>query len=280
MASPLIARNAKELRQHLATLPGSIGFVPTMGALHAGHSALMEAAKKECGHVVASIFVNPAQFGPNEDFSRYPRTEAADIERLEKDECDLVFIPDAQSVYPSGFSTFVEVEKLSETLDGVHRPGHFRGVATVVSILLNLVHPQKAFFGEKDFQQLTIIRRLARDLAMPVEIVGVPTVREADGLALSSRNRYLSEQERATAPKLFRTLCMVREDIKKGRTIETSLQEAADWLLKSGFSKMDYLTACDIDTLQILNDNSSMKNARLLAAVWLGTTRLIDNIEI
>ena len=280
MTVPFIARTTKELRHHLASFGESVGFVPTMGALHAGHSALVAAAKKECEHVVVSIFVNPAQFGPKEDFSRYPRTQEADTERLAKDGCDLVFIPDAETIYPEGFSTFVEVPGLSDVLDGVHRPGHFRGVATVVALLLNMVRADKAFFGEKDYQQLTIIRRMVRDLSIPSEIIGVQTLREADGLALSSRNRYLSVEEREIAPKLFRTLCVVHEEIKKGGKIADALKEGNDWLLSSGFSKLDYLEIRHQETLKEMTEVDTLRDYRLFAAAWLGKTRLIDNIAL
>lgn len=279
MTLPAIARTPKELKQLLAAGSGSIGFVPTMGALHAGHSALIAAARKECERVVASIFVNPAQFGPSEDLSRYPRTEEADMERLGQDGCDIVFIPVAEAIYPPGFSTFVEVGELSDVLDGLYRPGHFRGVATVVSILLNLVMPQKAFFGEKDYQQLVIIRRMVHDLAMPVEIIGIPTVREADGLALSSRNRYLSKDEREIAPELYRTLNNACEDIREGHPLTDVVGNASSSLLTSGFSRIDYLAAHDAATLKPLY-NKSIINMRLFAAVWLSTTRLIDNIAV
>lgn len=257
-----------------------IGFVPTMGALHEGHVRLVSEAAQHVDKVVVSIFVNPTQFGPNEDFSRYPRTLEADRELLAQHPCHLIFLPTPEIMYPEGFESRIQVPALSDVLDGVHRPGHFDGVATVVAKLLNIVQPDAAFFGEKDFQQLTIIRRMVQDLNLPIEIRGVATVREVNGLALSSRNRYLSAEEREIAPKLYRTLCMARENILRGADVEAVLAESHAWLLESGFGKVDYFDVRHADTLKIPYKNNDIKQYRLLTAAWLGKTRLIDNIAI
>lgn len=278
-----LAETVEALREKVRSLRAEgnrIGFVPTMGALHEGHLRLVMEAGKTCDAVVVSIFVNPTQFGPNEDFTQYPRTVAEDIELLQRQKCSLVFLPSADIMYPDDHLTHIQVPKLSDVLDGVHRPGHFDGVATIVAKLLNLVQPDAAFFGEKDFQQLTIICRMVRDLNIPVEIVGVETVREADGLALSSRNRYLSTEEREIASKLYRTLCMARENILRGADIKGVLAESTAWLLESGFAKVDYFDLRHAETLEIPNKNNDIKQYRLLAAAWLGKTRLIDNIAI
>lgn len=258
----------------------SVGFVPTMGALHEGHLRLVEEAAQNMDKVVVSIFVNPTQFGPHEDFSRYPRTLEEDMELLAQHSCHLVFLPTPAIMYPEGFESRIQVPELSGVMDGVHRPGHFDGVATVVAKLLNIIQPDTAFFGEKDFQQLTIIRRMARDLNIPVKIVGVETVREADGLALSSRNRYLSAKEREVAPELYRTLCIARESLLQGGNIESVLAESKAWLLESGFDNIDYVDLRNAETLEKTINNNGIKSSRLFAAAWLGRTRLIDNIAI
>jgi pantoate--beta-alanine ligase len=249
------------------------GLVPTMGALHEGHLALVRAAKAECARTVVTIFVNPAQFGPNEDFAKYPRDEARDLALLDAAGADLAYLPDAAAMYPPGFTTTVSVAPLSQTLCGPHRPGHFAGVATVVAKLLIQAAPDAAFFGEKDYQQLTIVRRLAKDLDLPVRIIGVPTVREPDGLALSSRNAYLSAAERRAAPALFRAICAVAAN-----PTADQVARAKDDLVRAGFGKIDYLTIADAETLQPAADPG--RPARVFAAAWLGRTRLIDNVPV
>src|SRR5215216_5893802 len=228
----------------------SLAFVPTMGALHAGHMALVAEAKKHADRVAASIFVNPMQFGAGEDLDRYPRQEEADAAMLEEAGCDLLWLPTAAQIYPEGFATAIRVAGISERWEGEARPGHFDGVATVVAKLLLAVAPDVALFGEKDFQQLAVIRRMTDDLAIPVEIVGVETVREADGLALSSRNVYLSEDERARAVALPRALAAVRLSILSGTPVPEALAEARQSLTDEGFSRIDYLALVDAQSLE------------------------------
>jgi pantoate--beta-alanine ligase len=256
-----------------------IGLVPTMGALHQGHRALMQAARRANRRVVVSIFVNPKQFGPREDFATYPRPEAADRAVLQEEGVDVAFLPSVEAMYPAGFATTVSVAGISEGLCGAHRPGHFDGVATVVAKLLLQTAPDAAYFGEKDYQQLMVVRRLALDLDIPVEIVGVPTVREPDGLALSSRNVYLSPGERRIAPLLYRTLNDIAAVIAAGKeTIEAALDQGGAALSGSGF-RVEYLELRDAATLAPVT-GAVARPARLLAAVHLGRTRLIDNIPV
>jgi pantoate--beta-alanine ligase len=255
-----------------------VALVPTMGALHAGHMALVRHARTLADIVVVSIFVNPTQFGPNEDFSRYPRTEAADSALLHAEGVDILWLPSVETMYPVGSSTRLHVAGVSEGLCGAFRPGHFDGVATVVHKLLMQVMPNLAVFGEKDYQQLCVIRRMVEDLHLPVDMVGLPTVREADGLALSSRNRYLSSVERAIAPVLHSQLTLAATALAAGAPVHEVLRTARDYLLMNGFSKCDYLELCAADTLTPQLEYKA--GARLLAAVHLGSTRLIDNIEV
>ena len=249
-----------------------------MGALHRGHLALLARGKELADRVVASVFVNPTQFGPNEDFTRYPRDEVGDAAKLAGGQCDLLYAPRAATMYPPGFATSVSAGPLAEPLDGRFRPGHFTGVATVVTKLLLQARPDIACFGEKDYQQLQIIRRIVRDLDIETRIDGVPTVREPDGLALSSRNAYLSPEERHIAPALQRTLAAVSARVIAG----TSPQEAALWgtgeLGRAGFTKIDYLEAVDAEALTPLVTRD--RPGRILAAAWLGKTRLIDNLAL
>ncbi|MGB8274035.1 MAG: pantoate--beta-alanine ligase [Alphaproteobacteria bacterium] len=257
-----------------------IGLVPTMGALHEGHLSLVMGAGQACDHVVVSLFVNPTQFGPSEDYAVYPRDEERDAQKLRALGVDVVFAPTVEEMYPKGFATSVKVRGLTERLCGAVRPVHFEGVATVVTKLLLQVMPDAAFFGEKDYQQLQVIRRLVRDLDIPVHIVGLPTVRESDGLALSSRNTFLSASERAAAPALHRTLAQTAARLlcraRPGeQTIGEELTRARDALSSAGFTRIDYLELCDAETLAPAADLA--RPARLLAAVWLGRTRLIDN---
>jgi pantoate--beta-alanine ligase len=255
-----------------------VGLVPTMGALHRGHLALVEAAHGQCERLVASLFVNPKQFGPREDFAAYPRDEAADLAKFAEADVDLVFAPSVEEMYPPGFSSNIRVAGISDRLEGAHRPGHFDGVATVVAKLLLQCLPDAAFFGEKDYQQLMVVRRMARDLDIPVRIEGVPTVREPDGLALSSRNVYLSPEERRVAPRLYRVL-------NDTAAVLRERPDAAAPALAGGISALDgagFVT--DYLELRDAADLSPMitldRPARLLAAARLGRTRLIDNIAV
>lgn len=256
----------------------TIGLVPTMGALHAGHMALVERARAECDRVVATLFVNPKQFNQAQDLASYPRDEARDAALFESGGVDLLFAPPVSEIYPEGFSTTVTVSGLTDCLCGIARPGHMAGVATVVTKLLLQSLPDIAYFGEKDYQQLLVIRRLARDLDIPVEIAAVPTVREADGLALSSRNAQLAPQQRALAPLVYRTLCEAGSRILEGVSVIPSLERARKDLLGAGFDKLDYLELRDGETLAELFE--AKPGARLFAAAWLGAVRLIDNVPL
>ena len=255
-----------------------IAFVPTMGALHDGHLALIERAKALAERVVVSIFVNPLQFNDPSDLERYPRDEDSDLAKLEAAGCDLVWLPGSSDLYPEGFATTVSVAGVSERWDGEHRPGHFDGVATVVAKLFGEVVPNVAVFGEKDFQQLAVIRRMAADLGLCDEIVGVPTVRESDGLALSSRNALLSADERQRAIGLYRALRNARSSILAGQPVEAALAEGRNALLLAGFSRIDYFTLVEGATLEPLD--RPQPDARLIAAAVVGTTRLIDNLAL
>jgi pantoate--beta-alanine ligase len=276
-----IARTVADLRQEVAGWRARrerVGLVPTMGAIHAGHLALVERARAENERAVASLFVNPKQFGPSEDFSAYPRDEAADFAAFERAGVDLVFTPSVEEMYPSGFATGIRVAGIGDTLEGAFRPGHFEGVATVVCKLLLQSLPDTAYFGEKDYQQLLVVRRMARDLDIPVRIAGVPTVREADGLALSSRNVYLSKEERRTAPLLHRVLREVATAIvAHPDDPATSLARGLDALRAGGFA-VDYLELRDAADLAPVDRLTAP--SRLLAAARLGRTRLIDNIAV
>lgn len=276
----LTVRTIVELRAAIAAFRAEgarIALVPTMGALHAGHMALVEAAKRPGTKVVASIFVNPKQFGANEDLGRYPRKELADTRMLTEAGCDLLWMPPVEAMYPQGFATNVSVAGVSEGLDGAARPGHFDGVATVVAKLFNQVTPDIAYFGEKDFQQLAVIRRMVADLDLAVEIAGVPTQRDDDGLALSSRNVYLDDAQRAKAVALPRALGVAARAIEKGGDPEAALAAARDTLTAAGFD-IDYVTLVDTETLAEHPDPA--RERRLLAAARMGATRLIDNIAI
>ncbi len=258
-----------------------IGFVPTMGALHEGHLSLMSRAREMCDVVIASVFVNPAQFGPAEDFNRYPRDLARDAELAFTREVDFIFAPSPEDVYPDGFSTYVNVNGLSDMLEGASRAGHFRGVATIVAKLFNIVSPHFAFFGRKDAQQVIIIKRMVRDLAMDVEIVVGPTVREEDGLALSSRNLYLSAQERKAAPVLRRALERCRALYNGGERDAARLISAMRSLIESEpLAKVDYVAITDAERLAPLDHISHETTALVSMAVFIGTTRLIDNIVL
>ncbi|MCI0911719.1 pantoate--beta-alanine ligase [Pseudomonas putida] len=272
-----------ELRAAIARARGEgkrIGFVPTMGNLHSGHAALVTKAAQRADFVVASIFVNPLQFGAHEDLDKYPRTLAADQERLLQAGCDLLFAPTVQEMYPDGMAvqTRVSVPNLSEGLCGASRPGHFEGVATVVSKLFNMVQPDLAVFGEKDYQQLAVIRAMVRDLNMPIQIIGEPTVRAEDGLALSSRNGYLTAEQRATAPVVYRTLKHIGDAISRGqRDFAALVAEGQDQLAAAGL-RPDYLQVRHALTLRpaMIDDRDLV----ILVAAYLGNTRLIDNLYV
>jgi len=254
------------------------GFVPTMGALHGGHLSLVKRAKQENDITVVSIFVNPIQFGPSEDFNRYPRDVDGDMEKLQIEGVDIIFMPEISSIYPGGFSTYVEVEKISERLCGAFRPGHFRGVATVVTKFLNIVNPTRAYFGQKDFQQTIIVKQLVKDLDMDVDIVVCPTIRERDGLAKSSRNIYLDKKEREASTVIYKCLAEVSALIKSGIINANHIKGVMhDILLKEpAVSEIDYAAVYDPATLDEL---SEIKGDALLAvAVKIGDTRLIDNM--
>lgn len=276
-----VTRTIADLRAAIGSFRhagAGIGLVPTMGALHDGHLALIGAARARGLKTVATIFVNPRQFGPREDLATYPRDEAGDRAKLDRAGTDLLFTPDVTEMYPQGFSTAVSVSGITEHLCGATRPHFFGGVATVVTKLLLQALPDAAFFGEKDFQQLQVIRRFTRDLDIPVEIVGVPTVREADGLAMSSRNRYLSPDQRRIAGHLPRVLRALSADLADGKAAASRLDEARNELLSAGFDKVDYLELCDVERLQPIP--AAIAPSRVFAAAFIGNTRLIDNWPI
>jgi pantoate--beta-alanine ligase len=257
-----------------------IGFVPTMGSLHAGHMSLLSAARYRADRVIASVFVNPLQFGPGEDFERYPRTPEDDARLLEEAGCDLLFLPAVDEIYPEGrdSATRVSVKPLSEILDGAHRPGHFDGVATIVAKLFGIVQADVAVFGEKDFQQLAIVRRMTADLAIPVEIVGAPTVRSPDGLAMSSRNRYLSDAERALAPRIYATLRAAAERIYGGERDYAAIATWGAEALRAAQMQPDYVEIRDSTTL--LSPDAASRELVILIAARLGKARLIDNLRV
>lgn len=254
-----------------------LGFVPTMGALHEGHLSLVRAAKAKCNVVAVSIFVNPLQFGPSEDLAKYPRTFGRDAELLEKEAVDILFVPASEEMYPAGAVTYVTVEALSEKLCGKSRPGHFRGVTTVVAKLFHIVEPDMAFFGQKDAAQTTIIRRMVRDLNLPVEIVVCPIVREPDGLAMSSRNAYLSPQERKSALVLHRSLTEVKSRFDQGERVAIKLIAVGEQVLaQEPAVRLDYFEIVDPSTLDPTQELTS--GALVAIAAFVGNTRLIDNI--
>ncbi len=257
---------------------GTVALVPTMGALHAGHMALVEQAKTLADHVVVSIFVNPRQFGPNEDLARYPRQEAADAALLEAGGVSLLWLPPVDVMYPPGYATNISVARLGDTLCGAARPGHFDGVATVVAKLFTQVQPDVAIFGEKDWQQLAIIRRMAIDLNLDVEVIGAPIVRDADGLALSSRNAYLSAENRAAAVALPDALKDAVAAIEAGKPVPDEIQAVNEKLLRAGFASVDYVALVDAETLEAIQVLD--REARILAAARIGKTRLIDNFAV
>lgn len=275
-----IVRSSEELARALAELKrrGTVALAPTMGALHAGHMALIAEGRRQADSVAATIFVNPLQFGAGEDLDRYPRREAEDVRMLEQAGCDLLWLPSVEHIYPPGFSTRVSVSGVSERWEGASRLGHFDGVATVVARLLLSVLPDAALFGEKDFQQLAVIRRMVTDLAIPARIVPVPTVRESDGLALSSRNAYLSADERQRAAALPAALDGARRVILGGVPAAEALRKAKQALVDAGFLRVDYLALVDSQSLEPVDQPSG--ETRLIAAAVIGTTRLIDNMSL
>ncbi len=282
MPQPLpVVRSIVDLRARVRAWRAEglkVGFTPTMGALHEGHLSLVRLARTRAERVVASVFVNPTQFGPGEDFEAYPRDEAGDAALLAGAGCDLLYAPSVDEMYPPGASTTVTVAGVSEPLDGIARPGHFAGVATVVTKLLNQCAPDVAVFGEKDWQQLQVIRRLARDLDLPVEILGAPTARAEDGLALSSRNAYLTAQERPVAGRLNQVLRRVHARLRAGERVDAAESEAVAELLAAGFSKVDYVEARVPETLDRLGPGPATGPIRVLGAAHLGKARLIDNL--
>ena len=256
---------------------GSVGFVPTMGYLHEGHMALVRQARTENSVVVVSIFVNPTQFGPKEDFKTYPRDEKRDLAMLQKEKTDIVFMPSAEEMYPERFSSWIDVEKVTERLEGSHRPGHFRGVSTVVAKLFNIIEPTRAYFGQKDAQQVLVIKKMVADLNMNLEVVVAPTVRESDGLAMSSRNVYLNPQERQAATVLFKSLTLAQNLREKGETnAETIRQQMTLLISREPLAKIEYVSIADAQTLEELAVID--KPAVSSLAVRIGRTRLIDNI--
>ena len=262
-----------------ARAAGRLALVPTMGALHAGHLALIAEGKRRAERVAATIFVNPLQFNDAGDLARYPRSEAEDLAKLETAGCDLVWLPSAEDLFPAGFATTVGVKGVSERWEGEHRPGHFDGVATIVAKLLAATGPDLAIFGEKDFQQLAVIRRMVTDLGFGTAIVGLPTVRDDDGLALSSRNALLSPDERAAAAALPRALDEARDAILRGGPVAKTLDRVKQQLAGAGFVRIDYLALVDAATLEPAGERAE-RELRLIAAATIGTTRLIDNLRV
>lgn len=258
---------------------GQLGLVPTMGYLHDGHLSLVRLARAAGEAVAVSIFVNPTQFGPHEDFARYPRNLERDLQLLHAEDVDLVFAPDNAEIYPEGYNTYVEVQGVTEMLEGAVRPNHFRGVATVVCKLFNIVQPTQAYFGQKDAQQTVVVRKMVRDLNQPVDIIIGPTIREPDGLAMSSRNAYLNAEERQAATVLYRALTAARrradEGVRDGATLRATMRAILD---AEPFAHIEYVSAADLATLAEIEDTVGQRGALLSLAVRIGKTRLIDNI--
>ena len=280
---PRIARTRAEIaawREEMSRAGKRVGFVPTMGALHDGHLSLVKLALQQADVVAASIFVNPAQFAPNEDFDTYPRAEDSDLQKLASAGCSLAYCPTPNEIYPPGDRTRVLVTEMSHILEGAFRPHFFEGVATVVSRLFVHVRPDIAVFGEKDYQQLQILRRMTKDLGFSTEVLGGQTVRESDGLAMSSRNAYLSAQEREQASAIYTALSAAKAAIEGGTPIKYALDKAHEALNAAGFRSIDYIAACDAFTLEAIEDEKAPldRDGRLLLAAWMGSTRLIDNL--
>ncbi len=275
-----IIREPEVIQKEIIELKRSgkrIGFVPTMGALHDGHLSLVRQSKKENDITVVSIFVNPTQFGPNEDYQRYPRPFEKDKELLEKEEVDYLFYPSVEDMYPEGYETYVILEKLPNHLCGLSRPGHFKGVATVVTKLFNIVQPDRAYFGQKDYQQAKIIQKMVRDLNFPIQIVMMPIVRESNGLAMSSRNTYLSEKERNDATVLYRSLRKAKEMILSGEKDVSKIKEEMKKIISSVNSRIDYIEIVDPETLESLEIIPKNGKVVVAVAVFIGSARLIDN---
>lgn len=279
--TPPIVRRVSDLRALVADWKksgGIVGVVPTMGALHDGHLSLVRTAQTDCSHVIVTIFVNPKQFNNSDDLAKYPRTEASDAAFLAPLKINAIFAPDAAEVYPEGFATNIRVTGISERLEGLHRPGHFDGVATVVAKLFGMTMADRAYFGEKDWQQLQIVQRMALDLNIPVEVIGCPTIREADGLARSSRNVRLSPEARTKAAALPRAMTRAARAIRQDAPVSDALAKARAEVLAAGFEQVEYMDLCDAATLLWIDE--AQGPARLLAAAWIGGVRLIDNIPV
>lgn len=275
----ILVSTLDELRSARLLLDGKLGFVPTMGYLHEGHLSLARRARSECDYVAASIFVNPAQFGPNDDLSKYPRDLERDLRLLEEAGVDLVWTPTPEIMYPPGFQTWVEVQEMTRPLEGAMRPGHFRGVTTVVAKLFNAVQPHKAYFGQKDAQQVAVIRQMVRDLNFPIEIIVCPTVREPDGLAMSSRNVYLDPEQRKAATVLYRALSAAKSAYEKGeRDAEKLRSRMKEVIGREPLAHMQYVSCADYDTLWELEKVTG--KTLLSMAVFIGKTRLIDNFVL
>ncbi len=279
--TPEIIRTLVELRSKVAGWKAageSVAVVPTMGALHQGHLSLVRAAKEACDRVIVTIFINPKQFNNPEDYKNYPRTEDEDARKLIALKADVVYVPDGDQMYPNGFATTVSVEGITQGLCGAHRAGHFDGVATIVTKLFTQTQADKAFFGEKDYQQLQVVTRLARDLDLPIEVIGCPTIREEDGLAMSSRNLLLSDRARTWAPELHRAMEEMSEGLLAGGDLETLRAAAVSRVERAGFTQVEYLDLRSADQLELMTTPD--RPARLLAAAWLAGVRLIDNIAV
>jgi pantoate--beta-alanine ligase len=272
-----IVETVAEMQKVRASLKGSVGFVPTMGFLHEGHLTLVRRSREVNDYTVVSIFVNPSQFGPGEDFDRYPRDYPRDFAMLEKEKTDFVYLPTPAQMYPEGYNTWVEVQEVTDRLEGAIRPGHFRGVSTVVNKLFNIVQPTRAYFGQKDAQQCVVVRKMVDDLNMNLEMIVVPTVREKDGLAMSSRNVYLSPEERQQAPALYRSLALAQVVWSEGQRDSSQIREAMEGLLKhASLGKIEYISIADALTLRELE--KAEPPVVISLAVKFGKTRLIDNI--
>lgn len=279
--TPEIIRTLVELRSKVAGWKAageSVAVVPTMGALHQGHLSLVRAGKEACDRVIVTIFINPKQFNNPDDYKNYPRTEEEDARKLISLKADVVYVPDGAQMYPDGFATTVSVEGITQGLCGAHRTGHFDGVATIVTKLFTQTQADKAFFGEKDYQQLQVVTRLARDLDLPIEVVGCPTIREEDGLAMSSRNLMLSDRARTWAPELHRAMEEMSEGLRAGGNLEALRAVAVKRIERAGFTQVEYLDLRSADRLELMTTPD--RPARLLAAAWLAGVRLIDNIAV
>ncbi|MEP1329540.1 pantoate--beta-alanine ligase [Pseudophaeobacter sp.] len=280
MTAPIIRRLAdlRAIHRNWIRAGEVVGVVPTMGALHAGHLSLVEAAKAACDRVIVTIFVNPKQFNSPEDLANYPRTEHADADKLSPYGVDVIYVPDPEEVYPSGFASSVTVAGVTDVMEGAKRPGHFDGVATVVAKLFLQTGAHQAFFGEKDYQQLLVVRRMARDLDIPIEVIGCPTVREASGLAMSSRNMRLSDAALVQAGKLHPILMRLASDLAAGGNFDDLVGPAKTDIAAAGFDEIEYLSLCAADDLRPLNN--AVCPARLFVAAWLEDVRLIDNVAV